>query len=248
MRTVSVRPTVTAAREFRTTHWSQVLAAGHEPGLGGRVAMEALCRDYWYPLYAYLRRTGHTPHDAQDFTQGFLASLIEKRKLTGVDPGRGKFRSFLLGTLKHYLSDERKKARAQRRGGDQHHVSIDADIAEARYRVELVDEATPEMLFERQWGLLVLERVIGRLQGKYEERGKARIFQALQPFLGGSAQPVTYSEIGAEMSMTEGAVKIAVHRLRQEFGHLLRDEIARTVADEAEIDGEIRQLIRVTSR
>lgn len=243
----SCPPGVEGEREFRTTLWSVVLAARDGRPSQAAKALEHLCRNYWYPLYAYLRRTGRSPHDAQDLTQGFLASLIEKRDLAAVNPGRGKFRSFLLGTLKHYLSDERKKAHAQKRGGGQPVISIDEETAESRYRIEPVDDRTPETHFERQWGLQVLDRVMDRLQRRHEERGRADQFRALQPCLGGSRQSVSYAEIGARLQLSEGAVKVAVHRLRQEFGQLLREEIAQTVADEAEIDEEIRQLIRVTS-
>lgn len=234
------------AAVFATTLWSVVLTARDVDSSDSREALEKLCRRYWYPLYAYLRRNGHSPHDAQDLTQEFLARLIANQDLQGVEPRRGKFRSFLLGTLKHFLSDERKKARAQKRGGSQIIVSLDEESAESRYRLEPVDAATPETYFERQWGLTILERVMDRLRARYEERGKAEIYAALQPCLGGSRQPVSYVQIGATLGVREGNVKVMVHRLRQEFGEILRAEIAHTVADESEIDEEIRQLIRVT--
>jgi RNA polymerase sigma-70 factor (ECF subfamily) len=224
-----------------------ILAAADGRDTAALSAWEQLCRSYWYPLYAYLRRSGHGPHDAQDLTQGFIASLIEKHELQGVQPGRGKFRSFLLCTLKHYLSDERRKARAQKRGGGQPLVSIDEDAAEARFRIEPADEITPETLFERQWGLAVLERVMEQLRRQQERRGKSELFSALQPCLGGSRLPVSYRDLGARLGLSEDAVKATVHRLRKEFGRLLRAEVAQTVAHESEIDDEIRHLIQVTS-
>lgn len=210
--------------------------------------MEQLCRSYWYPLYAYLRRCGYSSADAQDLTQGFLTSLIENGDLAAATPGRGRFRSFMLATLKHFLADECKKQRARKRGGGQPVISIDEAMAESRYQVEPVDETTPETHFERQWGLLVLERVMAQLRAQYVERGRSRLFKVLEPCLSGARPSTSYAGIGAALAMSEGAVKIAVHRLRQEFGHLLRNEILQTVSDKSEIDEEIRQLIRVTCR
>jgi len=241
-------PGVDGAREFRTTHWSVVLAARDGGPTQAAGAWEDLCRSYWYPLYAYLRRIGQSPHDAQDLTQEFLTRLIANADLQGVERGRGRFRSYLLGTLKHFLSDERKKANAQKRGGGRPLVSIDEVDAEARYRIEPVDTATPEIVFERQWGLTVLARVSDRLRADFEARGKGAVWAALEPCLGGGRQPAFYAEIGALLGMTEGGVKVAVHRLRREFGQLLRAELAATVADESEIDDELRHFIRVTTQ
>jgi RNA polymerase sigma-70 factor (ECF subfamily) len=235
------------AQWFATTHWSVVLAASDHRAPDAQAALEVLCRSYWFPLYAYLRRQGHNPHDAQDLTQEFLARLIANHDLQHVEPQRGKFRSFLLGTLKHFLSDERKKGHAQKRGGGQPLISLDEESAETRYALEPADRVTPEMLFERHWALTVLERVRDRQRVRHEQRGKVELFDALEPCLGGSRQPVSYAEIGARFGMSEGSVKVAVHRLRKEFGELLRQEIAGTVATEAEVDEEIRQLIRAAS-
>lgn len=238
---------VRGGREFRTTHWSVVLAA-RDPNLpGATAALESLCRSYWYPLYAYLRRDGFSAHDAQDLTQEFLTRLIAHQDLRGVEPGRGKFRSYLLGTLKHFLSDERKRARAQKRGGGQPLISIDEAAAESRYRIEPVDAATPETVFERQWGMVLLERVLERLGRRYAERGRAALFSALQPCLAGSRQEVSHAQIAAGLGMSEASLKVAVHRLRKEFGVLLRAELAQTVGSEAEIDDELRRIVRVTS-
>lgn len=214
------------AQWFATTHWSLVLAARNHVAPEAQAALEVLCRSYWFPLYAYLRRQGYNPHDAQDLTQEFLARLIANHDLQHVEPQRGKFRSFLLGTLKHFLSDERKKAHAQKRGGGQALVSIDEDSAESRYALEPADAVTPETLFERQWALTVLQRVRDRLRARHEQRGKVELFETLEPCLGGSRQPVSYAEVGSRLGMSEGSVKVAVHRLRKEFGELLRQEIA----------------------
>jgi RNA polymerase sigma-70 factor (ECF subfamily) len=236
----------TTAQWFVTTHWSVVLAARDSSSSEAQKAWEELCRSYWHPLYAYLRRDGHSPPDAEDLTQEFLTRLIANCDLQSVEPQRGKFRSFLLGTLKHFLSDERKKVRAQKRGGGQTVLSLDAEAAEARYEREPVDTLTPEAIFQRQWALTVLGRVMDRLRARHEQRGKAQLFAALEPCLGGSGSAVSYAAISAKLSMSEGSVKVAVHRLRKEFGDLLRTEIASTVDSEAEIDEEIRQLIRVS--
>jgi RNA polymerase sigma-70 factor (ECF subfamily) len=236
-----------AAQHFATAHWSVVLAARDQPAVEAHVAMEQLCRRYWYPVYAYLRREGHSPVDAEDLTQEFLARLIANRDLQHVEPKRGKFRSFLLGTLKHFLADERKRVSAQERGGRQTIVSFDAASAAARFELEPADTVTPETPFERQWALTVLGGVRDRLRARHEQRGKAELFAALEPCLGGSGQPMSYAEIGATFEMSEGHVKVAVHRLRKEFGEMLREEIAGTVASEAEIDEEIRHLIRVSA-
>jgi len=236
----------TTAQWFVTTHWSVVLAARDSSAPAAMKAWEELCRSYWYPLYAYLRRDGQSPPDAEDLTQEFLARLIANADLQSVEPRRGKFRSFLLGTLKHFLSDERKKVRAQKRGGGQTVLSFDAEAAEARYELEPVDTLTPEAIFERQWALTVLGGVMERLRARHEQRGKAQLFAALEPCLGGSGSAVSYAALSANLGMSEGNVKVAVHRLRKEFGDLLRTEIAGTVDSEAEVDEEIRHLVRVS--
>lgn len=231
---------------FATTHWSVVLAARDAPEREARAALETLCRSYWYPIYAYLRRTGHGPHDAQDLAQGFFARLIADDDLQGVDRRRGRFRSFLLGTLKHFLSDERKRATAVKRGGGRTLLSIDERAAEDRYHLEPATAETPETHFDRQWCLAVQARVVERLRSRYEQAGKGALFDALLPCLGGSHGPVTYAVLGAALGLGEGAVKVAVHRLRKEFGAVLRAEVASTVAAEAEVDEEIRHLLRTT--
>lgn len=233
---------------FATTHWSVVLAAANTGKPEAQAALETLCRGYWFPLYAFIRRDGYGAHEAQDLTQEFLARLIEKRQLAGIEAGRGKFRSFLLVTLRHFLSDERKRTGAQKRGGDRVIISIDETAAESRYPFELVDSVTPEVLFEREWALTVLDKAMERLRRRYAKRGRSRLFDELEICLGGGKNDVSYAAIASRLDSSEGAIKVAVHRLRKEFGDALRAEIAQTVANPSEIDVEICQLIAATSR
>jgi RNA polymerase sigma factor (sigma-70 family) len=234
-----------SAREFTTTHWSVVLAAGDSSAPGVQEALEKLCHAYWYPLYAFIRRQGYIPHDAQDSIQDFFAWLIEHKHLRVADVERGKFRSFLLATLKHFLSDERKKARAQKRGGGQELLSLDAQTAEDRYDLEPATELTPETIFERRWALTVLEHTVARLRQEYVAADRAELFEELKHFQPGEEVVRSYAEVALRLGLTESAVKSAIYRLRQRHGDLLREEIAHTVATPAEVDEEIRYLIAV---
>ena len=231
---------------FATTHWSVVLRAGHESGAEGDTALEALCRGYWYPLYAYIRRLGHSPHDAQDLTQSFFAYLLEKRLLTKADPESGRFRSFLLGSLKNFMANEWRKQNAQKRGASQT-ISFDAQDAEQRYAVEPADETNPQSLYEQAWAVAVLEQAATSLEKEYRAGGKHGLFDQLAPFLQGERSDLTYTGIGTQLGMTEGAVKVAVHRLRQRYRELLRAAVANTVADPLEVDGELRHLLHIMS-
>jgi RNA polymerase sigma factor (sigma-70 family) len=235
----SADSTPPGARSFATTRWSLVLAAG----AGGSGALAELCRSYWFPLYAFARRLGHSPHDAEDLTQGFFADLLARAGLTSVAAERGRFRSFLLASLKNFLSDQRDRARAQKRGGGQSTVSFDAVAAEERYAMEPPDAAAPELLFDRHWALAVVERALRRLEAEYA--GQAVLFTALRPMLTGSAALPSYAEIGGSLGMEEGAVKVAVHRLRKRYAQALRTEIAETVSDPADTDAELRHLLAV---
>jgi RNA polymerase sigma-70 factor (ECF subfamily) len=228
---------------FATTQWSQVLAARDGSDSEVRTALAVLFEAYWYPLYAYVRRQGTSPEEAADLTQAFFAYLLEKDVLKSVDPSEGKFRSFLLATLKHFLSHEREKANAQKRGGDQVGISLDAKLAESRYGYEPSDNLTPEQIYERRWALIVLERSLEKLEEKESSAGDGTRFEKLRPYLVGEEPHLPYSEIAAELDMNEGAVRGAVHRLRQSFGQLLRDEIAMTVADADQVDDEVRHLL-----
>jgi RNA polymerase sigma-70 factor (ECF subfamily) len=226
---------------FATTHWSLVLAARDraEPGAGD--ALADLCSLYWYPLYAYVRRRGHGADDAHDLTQEFFARLLATDFLAGVDRGKGKFRAYLLAACNHFLANERDRVRAQKRGGGRPVLSLDAADAEGRYRAEPAGGLTPEQLFERRWALALLGEVMARLRAEYEAKGKGRIFDRLRGFLVGE-KGAGYREAGDELGLSEGAVKVAVHRLRQRYRELLREEIGRTVTTPEEIDQEIGAL------
>ena len=231
-----------AGGQFTTTRWSLVLAAAGTKDNQGREALAKLCHVYWYPLYAFVRRQGHGPHDAQDLTQAFFTRLLEKDYLADVDRSKGKFRSFLLAALKHFLSNEWARAKTLKRGGGRKRFSLDTMTAEKRYRLEPETDTTPERLFEQRWALTLLDLVLDRLGQEYEASGKRELFDQLKGCLMGRRDAQPYAELAARLSMTEGAVRTAVHRLRQRYRGVLRDEIAQTVADPAEIDDEIRLL------
>ena len=227
---------------FAATHWTVILAAarGIDPSRAAE-AMTELCRTYWYPLYAFLRRRGHETHEAEDLTQEFFARLLGQQSLANVDRRKGKFRSFLLASLKHFLSDQRDRASAQKRGGGRPVISLDRLDAESRYRLEPAQDLTPEKMFQKQWALSVLERVLSRLHAELAAEGKAALFEALKDALTGG-QGSRYAAIGAALGMSEGAVKTAAHRLRRRYRALLQEEIAQTVASPDEIEDEIRYL------
>jgi RNA polymerase sigma factor (sigma-70 family) len=230
------------AGRFATTRWSLVLAAKGRGEPQAREALADLCALYWYPLYAYVRRRGHDADRAQDLTQEFFARLLEKDFLADVDRGKGRFRSFLLAACKHFLANERDRARALKRGGGREPIPIDALDAESRYRREPVDAMTPERLFDRRWALTLLDQVLQRLGEEMARAGKAVWFDRLKPALLGARGSDPYGQIAAELGMTEGAVKVAVHRLRQRYRALLNEEIARTVDDPGQVEDEIRDL------
>jgi RNA polymerase sigma-70 factor (ECF subfamily) len=229
---------------FAATRWSMVLAAARgRQTPRAAAAMAELCRIYWYPLYAFIRRHGHDAHEAEDLTQEFFARLLEKDFLEGIAPDKGKFRSFLLAALQHFLANQWDRGRAQKRGGGRTIVSLDAISAEGRFRLEPAHDQTPEKLFERQWALTVLERVLAGLQADFAAGGKAALFEALKGVLTGSRESADYAAISAQLGMSAGAVKVAAHRIRRRYRELLRSEIAQTVGDPAEIDDEIRYLL-----
>jgi RNA polymerase sigma factor (sigma-70 family) len=207
-----------------------------------------LCARYWYPLYAYLRRQGKSPHDAQDLTQGFLLHLLKNQGLERVQREKGRFRSFLLAALKNFLADEWEKSQAQKRGGGVAAVSLDTDDAEERYQSDLAGPMEPDKLFERRWALTLLERVLGQLEAEFAAAGKKERFESLQVFLSGEPAGISYAEAGRQIGMSEGAVKVAVLRMRQRYRELLRGEIAQTVATEGEVEEELRYLLEVLGR
>ncbi len=231
-------------RRFATTHWSVVVAAGQGSPQEVRQALEQLCGDYWYPLYAYLRRRGFQPAEAQDLTQGFLAQLLEKETLQAADQTRGRFRSFLLASLNHYLAHQWRLERAQKRGGTCRTITLDLEDGERRYHLEPTDPWTPEKIFERRWAMTLLGKAVESLRSEYEQGGKLHLFEALKVYLGGQDSSVPYREIAQQLDTTEGAVKVAVHRLRQRCRACLRREIAQTVASAEDIDEELRHLFQ----
>ncbi|MEO6741059.1 MAG: sigma-70 family RNA polymerase sigma factor [Chthoniobacteraceae bacterium] len=233
------------AGRFEATRWSIVVAAGAADSQRAHRALEHLCTAYWYPLYAFVRRQGHSPHDAQDLTQEFFARLLARNFLGDADPGKGRFRSFLLGALKHFLSDEWDRARAQKRGGGQQPISLHAESAETRYQLEPADESSAEKIYERRWALALLDEVLKRLRDEFAREGKEHIFEELKSALTGGKVP--YAEIAARLDVKEGAVRTAIHRLRTRYRKLVRAEIAETVATSAEVDAELQHLFAALS-
>ncbi len=232
---------------FATTHWSVVLAAGPQDTPQSAAAREKLCRTYWYALYAYVRRRGYSPEDAQDLTQEFFARFLSGESISRVDQRRGRFRSYLLGAFNHFLSDEWDRSHRLKRGGQACQVSLDAASGEARSALEPADDRSPDWLFERRWALALLDRVWRQLQGEYEATGKERLFTRLSDFLTGGVEEGSYRLKAQELQMTEGATRVAVYRLRQRYGELFRQAVADTVEHPEEIADEMRHLVSVLS-
>jgi len=230
---------------FPSTHWSVVLAAGDLASPQGQEAMAELCRRYWYPLYAYVRRQGYTAEDAQDLTQEFFTRFLEKRYVALADPQRGRFRSFLLTCLKHSLINERTRGAAAKRGGERAIVPIDLQLAEERYRAEPAYDLTPERAYDQRWAADLLKHVLARLGREYVAVGKAAHFEVLRNLLWGADDSVSHAEVAARLEMTQAAVKTAVCRLRGRYREILRSEIAHTVATPEELEDEIRWLFEV---
>lgn len=232
---------------FVTTHWSVVVAAGRGDSEPRRVALQQLCLAYWYPLYAFARRLGHQPHDAEDLVQSFFVACLEKNYLGVADQGKGRFRSFLLVALKRFLANERDKALARKRGGAQVHVALDALTAEQRYALEPADRLSADKLYERRWALTLLDRVVARLQAEQAAAGRGAVFEQLKEFLTSPGRGTPYSELAARLGLSEGAVKVAIHRLRQRYRELLEEEISHTVSTPGEIQEERRHLLSALS-
>lgn len=239
----SHNPDNAGPERFSATHWSVVLAAGQVASPQAEAALARLCQTYWYPLYAFIRREGHDPHEAQDLTQDFFARFLEKNYLSNVDPRKGKFRSFLLASLKHFLANEWDRRQAAKRGGGHAHIPLDELTAENLYRLEPTHDYSAERVFERRWALTLLEQTLNRLREELASAGKSALFDALKVYLTGEKAVVSQAEVAARLRMSEGAVKVAVHRLRQRYRDLIRDEIAQTVAGPAEIEEELRHLV-----
>jgi RNA polymerase sigma factor (sigma-70 family) len=227
---------------FATTRWSLVLAAGQRANERSAEALNSLCETYWYPVYAFIRRQGHDADAALDLTQGFFARVLEKNYFGHADPSRGRFRAFLLTSARHFLSNERDRARALKRGGATPIVSLDAESAEGTYQLEARDDLTPEKLFDARWATVTLDRALARLQRAYAAAGNPETFEGLKGFLTGDSEDLSYAEVARELKSTEAAIKVAVHRLRRRFREALVEEIAETVSSPAEIDAEMRHL------
>jgi len=233
---------------FTTTQWSEVLDARQTDPRRARAALENLCTRYWYPLYAFIRRRGHGPHDAEDLTQSFFVHILEHGALNKVDQGKGLFRTFLLSSLVNFLSDQRDRDQALKRGGGKEILSWDALTAEELYQQEPAGDLTAEKLFERRWAMTLINQVLGRLRQEYETGGKRELFLELEGCLTGGIGTGFYEETAKRLGMNEGAVRVALHRLRRRLGELLRSEIAHTVAGPDQVDEEIRHLFAAISQ
>jgi RNA polymerase sigma factor (sigma-70 family) len=220
-----------------------VIAAGADvTSTGAREALTALCESYWYPLYAFLRSRGHPVQDAEDLTQAFFAQLLEKRTLRHADRGRGRFRSFLLTSLTNFAANERDKEAAQKRGGGVPAISLEFENAEGRFQLEPATDETPEKIFDRRWAITLLDRVLARLTAEMIRTGKESQFERLKTYLIGDQPQLSYAENASILGVSEGAIRVAVHRLRRRFRDLIRDEIAHTVSSPEEIEDELHHL------
>jgi len=229
---------------FPTTHWSVVVCAGRGRSPEASRALSLLCENYWFPLYAFVRRAGYSADDAQDLTQEFFVRLLAKGSLAGADRERGRFRSFLLGAMKHFLANYQRYQGTQKRGGHHRVISLDLPSGEDRYKqIEPVDHLTPERLYEKRWALALLDLVLSRLREEFRVVGKLRQFDILKQFLAAGAANPAYSDIAEQLAMSEGAAKVAVHRLRRRYRKLLREEIAQTVVGPESLEDELRELL-----
>jgi len=228
---------------FATTHWSVVVEAGQNNSAEAFEAMTQLCRTYWYPLYAYVRRKGYPAPDAQDLTQEFFARLLARNYVTAADRQKGKFRSFLLGTFEHFLAKEWRRAHAEKRGGGRAAFSLDEIDAENRYLLEPAHDLTPAKIFDRRWATTLLAQAMARLGEECRASQKEELFEKVKELLSGDSADASYAQMARSLNMTEGALKVAVHRLRQRYGELVRAEIAQTVASPAEVDQELQHLL-----
>lgn len=233
-----------AAGRFPTTHWSRLISAGDPNSPKARESLAEFCQDYWYPIYAFIRRRGHDPEKALDLTQDFFARILEKEVLSQADPTRGRFRSFLRTVCAHFLSNRRDWEVAKKRGGGQPIVALHSDQAERQFAQELADHLTPERIFDRTWAMTLLQRVLDRLGRECRESGKNHQFEALRGFLVGDEATANYNEVAAQLGISPGAARVVVHRLRQRYAVLLREAIAATVADPSQVEDEIRDLFR----
>jgi RNA polymerase sigma factor (sigma-70 family) len=233
---------------FVTTHWSLVLSARDKQSPQSAEALDKLCRAYWYPLYAYARRVGQSKENAEDLTQAFFARLLEKNFLDAAEPERGRFRSFLLMTLKRFMANEWDRGRAQKRGGGQTHVPLDTELAERKFQAETTaGEISPDRLYERRWALTLLEQTMARLRAEFERAGKTAEFERLKSFLTADKHEIPCPAVAAELGMGESALRVAVHRLRKRYRELFREEITHTLAQGEDVETELRHLLAVLS-
>jgi RNA polymerase sigma-70 factor (ECF subfamily) len=230
---------------FCTTHWSVVLAATHRDTTRARAALSKLCQTYWYPLYAYIRRCGYSAHDAQDLTQAFFEQLLERQSLASANPQLGRFRSFILTAVNHFLASQWKKAMAKKRGGGCQVLSLDLAAAEERFDLEPATHCSPDRIFEKEWALALLGQVLNRLERECQQDDKGALFAALKQTLLGRGESQPYAELALKLGMSETALKVVVHRLRKRYRELIRDEIANTLDDPADLEDEMRCLFRV---
>lgn len=230
---------------FPNTRWSVVLSAGDTSVLGSAQALDNLCRVYWRPIYAYVRRRGYGPADAEDLTQAFFEHFLERKLLTVVDRQRGRFRTFLLHACEYFLAKEWRDARRLKRGGGQEVFSLDMVAGEEWYQREPANERTPERLYEREWALALLDLVMDRLRQEWAAAGKENLFQTLQAFLCGERKSITCAQAAFKLGMSEGAIRTAVHRLRQRYGEILRTEVAQTLSRPEDLEDELRHLLAV---
>jgi RNA polymerase sigma-70 factor (ECF subfamily) len=233
---------------FNTTHWSVVLAAGEEGSEQASAALSRLCQTYWFPVYAFIRKRGHSPDQSQDFTQEFFAVFLEKNYVARAARDRGRFRAFLMSSVENFLHNQHSRAQAQKRGGGQKLLSLDYDEAEERYRIEPVEQSDPATIFEQQWAATLLQAVLNRLRDEFGAEGRVGLFEDLQAHLWGDAESIPYSRLAQKSGLTEGNIKLIAHRMRQRYRELLREEIAQTVAMPGEVDDEIRHLMKIVSQ
>lgn len=238
----STQPGTTPADVFATTHWTVVLAAGRSHTPQSDRALEELCRTYWFPLYAYVRRRGHAKEDAEDLTQAFFARFLEKNYLEGLSAGRGRFRAFLLASLKHFLANEWDKSTRHKRGGRTPPLPLDRQKADTQFQVATSAEPSPDKAFDREWAVALLGRVIERLRVECDAQGRATQFEQLKVFLTAAKGTLSHGQAATALGIDEGAVRVAVHRLRKRYRQLLRAEIANTLDDAADVDEEMRAL------
>jgi len=231
-----------APRLFPNTRWSVVLAATLQPSPESAAALETICRAYWYPLYAYVRRNGESPHDAQDLTQEFFCRLLEKRWLDSVDREKGKLRVFLISALRHFMCNEWRKTSAQRRGGSRAHVPFDTSIAESRYVADQAGPLAAEAAFDRQWALTLLTLTLNRLETEFVTAGKLANFESLKGLLLAERGAIKYAAVAKQLGVHEGAARVAVHRLRRRFREIYREELSQTLANEKDLEAELHYL------